>query len=76
MLEKEKEAPKEPKNTPKEIETVSEVKTKDYTVLKTVTLKEVHNVGSTVSVEVGSDLEKYLLTNKFVNKHGISRSNK
>ncbi len=49
--------------------------TKDYTVLKSVTLEKLYNTGSTISVEVGSKIEKYLLINKFVNKHGISRSN-
>lgn len=67
MLEDKKEPVKEAKTTNK--------KTKDYTVLKTVTLDKVYNPGSIVSVEIGSEQEKYLLTNKHINKHGISRSN-
>lgn len=76
MLEDKKEAVKEAKNTPEVIkETAKKAETKSYTVIKEVTLNEIHRPGSTIDVEVGSDLEKYLLTNKFVNKHGISRSN-
>jgi hypothetical protein len=48
---------------------------KEYTVIKEITLDVVYMVGSTISVEVGSDLEEYLLTHKHVNKHGISKSN-
>lgn len=51
------------------------VETVKYTVIKTITLEEVHNPGSTIEVEKGSDLEKELLTGKFINKHGISRPN-
>lgn len=76
MLEEKKEAQKEPKTTQvSQKETKSEVKTKDYTVIKVITLKEVHTIGSTISVEVGSDLEKELLIGKFINKHGVSRPN-
>lgn len=76
MLDDKKEAQKELKNTqelPKE--TKSKAKTKDYTVLKVITLKEVHAIGSTINVEIGSDLEKELLIGKFINKHGVSRPN-
>lgn len=77
MLGENKEAGKEPKNTPEVAKETkkSKVETKDYTVIKEVTLKEIHSPGAVVNVEVGSDLEKYLITNKFVNKHGISRPN-
>lgn len=77
MLEDKKEDVKEPKNTPEVAKETkkSKAETKDYTVIKEVTLKEIHSPGAKINVEVGSDLEKYLLTNKFVNKHGISRPN-
>jgi len=77
MLDEKKEAVKEPKNEPevKKEAKKSEVKTKDYTVLKAFTSDKVNPVGSTISVEVGSDQEKYLLTNKHINKHGVSRPN-
>ena len=74
MLEDKKEALKEPK-TAQSDNVKSKAKTKDYTVIKEITLEKEYVKGSTISVEVGSDLEKYLVTNKFVNKHGISRSN-
>jgi hypothetical protein len=66
MLEEKKEPIKEVKK---------KAETKKYTVIKQVTLDEVKRPGAIIEVEVGSDLEKYLLTNKHVNKHGISRSN-
>lgn len=76
MLEDKKTAEKEAKNTQEVTkETVKKAKTKSYTVIKEVTLSEIHSVGSIIEVEIGSDLEKYLVTNKFVNKHGISRPN-
>jgi len=77
MLEEKKEILKESKNTPEVTKETkkADVKIKEYTVIKDVTLNEVHSPGSTIKVEVGSDLENYLLTNKFVNKHGISRPN-
>lgn len=77
MLEENKGVEKDSKNTPEVAKETkkSKVETKDYTVIKEVTLKEIHSPGAVVNVEVGSDLEKYLVTNKFVNKHGISRSN-
>lgn len=74
MLEDKKEVAKDLKTV--EIkESKSKVKTKDYTVIKTITLSEVHNIGSTITLEVGSELEKELLTDKFINKHGVTRSN-
>lgn len=77
MLEDNKEGAKNPKNTPEVVKETkkAKVETKSYTVIKEVTLKEVHSPGAVIDVEVGSDLEKYLVTNKFVNKYGISRSN-
>lgn len=66
MLDEKKEAVKEPKK---------KAELKEYTVIKQITLDKVYGIGSTVSVEVGSDLEKYLLTEKHINKHGISRPN-
>jgi adenylate cyclase class IV len=75
MLEDKKEVVKEPK-TVEVTPTSKEVKeTKKYTVIKTVTLDKVYNPGSIVEVEIGSEQEKYLLTKKFINKYGISRSN-
>lgn len=76
MLEEKKDTGKDAKNAPEEKkETSKKAELKKYTVVKEVTLKEIHRPGSVVEVEVGSDLEEYLLTNKFVNKHGISRPN-
>ena len=66
MLDEKKEAVKEPKK---------KAELKDYTIIKPITLDVVYEIGSTVSVEIGSDLENYLLTHKHVNKHGISKSN-
>jgi len=66
---------KEPLKEVKEEKKVFSKKTKKYTVLKTITLEKVYNLGSTIEVEAGGKLEKELLTNKFINKHGISRSN-
>lgn len=66
MLEEKKEAIKEPKK---------KVETKSYTVIKAITIEKLYNVGDIVNVEVGSGLENYLLTNKHINKHGISRPN-
>lgn len=73
MLEDKKEAVKGSEVVEKKASKKAE--TKDYTILKKITLEKLYNVGSTVEVEIGSDLEKYLLTNKFISKHGISRSN-
>lgn len=79
MLEEKKGLEKEPKNTqteaPKENAAKSDVKTKDYTVISAVTLDKVYVPGNTITVEVGSETEKYLLNNQKVNKHGISRPN-
>lgn len=75
MLEEKKEIAKDLKTDQVKESKKSAVKTKDYTVIKTITLAEVHNIGSTIDLEVGSELEKELLTGKFINKHGISRSN-
>ena len=44
-------------------------------VIKAITIEKLYNVGDIVSVEIGSDLENYLLTNKHINKYGISRPN-
>ena len=74
MLEDKKEPLKEAKVEVKEV-SKSKAKTKSYTVIKEITLKEVHYPGAQIELEVGSDLEKNLITNKFVNKHGVSRSN-
>lgn len=74
MLEENKKPEKEAKNAP-EVKEETKVITKDYTVLKSFTTDKVNAPGSTVSVVVGSDQEKYLLTNKIINKHGISRPN-
>lgn len=68
-------AKKDNAEAPKDNAVKSKVKTKDYTVTKTVTLEKVYVPGETITVEVGSDTEKHLLTNQFVNKHGISRPN-
>jgi hypothetical protein len=74
MLEDKNKPQKEEKEAV--IPTIKEVKeTKKYTVIKTVTLDKVYNPGSIVEVEIGSEQEKYLLTKKFINKYGISRSN-
>ncbi len=75
MLDEKKEVAKDLKTVEVKESKASKVKTKDYTVIKTITLDKIYNPGSTISVEIDSDLEKYLLTNKFINKHGISRSN-
>lgn len=75
MLEENKKPEKEAKNAPEVKEEVKDVITKDYTLLKPLTTDKINAPGSTVSVVVGSDQEKYLLTNKIVNKHGISRPN-
>lgn len=78
MLEENKTIPKEEsKNTPEVAKETKKAKvnTKSYTVIKEVTLKDIHSPGAVIEVEVGSDLETYLVTNKFVNKHGISRPN-
>jgi len=69
MLEEKNKPQKEDKKEEKTVET------KKYTVIKTITLDEVKRPGAIIEVEIGSDLEKYLLINKHVNKHGISRSN-
>lgn len=66
MLEEKKEVAKKESKAPV---------LKDYTIIKKITLEKVYQIGSTVSVEVGSELEKKLLTNKFINKYGISRPN-
>lgn len=82
MLEENKKPEKEVKKAPEELvkneETIKHfplIKVKDYTFIKSFTNHRVNNPGDTITVEVGSDLENYLVTNKFVNKHGISRPN-
>lgn len=66
LCQTKKEAVKEPKK---------KAETKNYTVIKAITIEKLYNVGDIVSVEIGSDLENYLLTNKHINKYGISRPN-
>lgn len=75
MLDEKKEVAKDLKTDQVKEAKKSVSKTKDYTVIKTITKEKVYNVGSVITLEVGSDLENELLTNKFINKHGISRSN-
>lgn len=66
MLDEKKEVVKEPKK---------KAEVKEYTVIKPITIDKVYNIGNIVSVEIGSDLERYLITNKHINKYGISRPN-
>ena len=60
MLEEKKETAKEPKKN---------AETKQYTVIKAVTIEKLYNIGETLSVIAGSDLEEYLLTNKHIKKN-------